>query len=226
MCFLFLKIINYKINKMLHYIKREPKIFSKNPPVLILLHGYGSNEQDLFSFADELPDELLIISAQAPYEMGYGGYAWYAINFDADNNKFSDLNEAQQSVSKIVNFIDEIKNKYNTNPEKTFLLGFSQGAILSYAVTLNYPNKVQYVIALSGYLNEDLLTENISKKTQTDYYISHGTVDQVLPIEWARKAPVFLKTKGLHSQYSEYPVGHGVAPQNFYSFKDWIVQRL
>ncbi|MGB0890801.1 MAG: alpha/beta hydrolase [Flavobacteriaceae bacterium] len=209
----------------LHYIVREPKITSKNPPLLILLHGYGSNEQDLFSFAEELPDELLIVSAQAPYSMGFGSYAWYAINFDAMNGKFSDLVQAKESIDKIALFIDEIKTTYNTN--KTFLLGFSQGAILSYALSFNYPNKVNHVIALSGYINDELLPKNASdKKITTDYYISHGSVDQVLPVDWARKAPLFLNSLQLQNVYSEYPVGHGVAPQNFYSFKSWIEERI
>lgn len=210
----------------LHYIVREPKKVISNPPLLILLHGYGSNEQDLFSFAEELPDELLIVSAQAPHSMSFSSYAWYAINFDANNGKFSDLVQAKESIDQIAIFIDEIKNKYNTNADKTFLLGFSQGAILSYALSLLYPNKVNHVIALSGYVNEDLLPKGIAKNITTDYYISHGTVDQVLPVDWARKAPTLLKSFNLKSEYSEYPVGHGVAPQNFYSFKNWIEQRL
>lgn len=211
---------------MLYYIKREPKISVKNPPLLILLHGYGSNEQDLFSFANELPDEFLIVSARAPYELGFGAYAWYAINFDDINGKFSDLKQAQKSVDKIASFIDKIKVKYNTNPDKTFLLGFSQGAILSYATSLQHPNKAQHIVALSGYINKDLLPKEISKDIETDYYISHGTVDQVLPIDWARKAPQLLSKYGLKSDYSEYPVGHGITPQNFYSFKNWIVSKL
>ncbi|CAL2104522.1 Phospholipase [Tenacibaculum sp. 190130A14a] len=210
----------------LHYLIREPKTTSTNPPLLVLLHGYGSNERDLFSFAEELPDEFLIVSAQAPHSMGFGSYAWYAINFDAINGKFSDLKQAQESIEMIASFIDELKEKYNTNPDKTFLLGFSQGAILSYATSLQYPNKVQHVIALSGYINEELLPKNVSSEITTDYYISHGTVDQVLPVDWARKAPLILNSYHLKSEYSEYPVGHGVAPQNFYSFKDWIVKRL
>ncbi len=210
----------------LQYIVREPKTSTSNPPLLILLHGYGSNEEDLFSFAEELPDDLLIVSARAPHDMGYGGYAWYAINFDAINGKFSDLIQANESIDKIAIFIDEIKEKYNTNPDKTFLLGFSQGAILSYALSFKYPNKVQHVIALSGYINEELLPTEIDNSITTDYYISHGTVDQVLPIDWARKAPIILKDLKLKNEYSEYPVGHGVAPQNFYSFKNWIEKRL
>mgnify|MGYP000200434062 FL=1 len=210
----------------LQYIVREPKQATENPPLLILLHGYGSNEQDLFSFAEELSDNLLIVSAQAPHSMGFGAYAWYAINFDAVNGKFSDLVQANESIDKIALFIDEVKTKYNTNPDKTFLLGFSQGAILSYALSFKYPNKVQHVIALSGYINDELLPKEIPSDITTDYYISHGTVDQVLPIDWARKAPLFLKEQNLNNEYSEYPVGHGVAPQNFYSFKNWIEKRI
>lgn len=210
----------------LHHIVRQPKTASENPPLLILLHGYGSNEQDLFSFAEELPDNLLIVSARAPHDMGFGGYAWYAINLDANNGKFSDIPQAKAAVEQIANFIDEIKTTYNTHPEKTFLLGFSQGAILSYALSLNHPNKVQYVVALSGYINDELLPNTVSNEIATDYYISHGTVDQVLPVDWARKAPHFLSANNLPHAYSEYPVGHGVAPQNFYSFKSWIEERL
>tara|TARA_R110002049_G_scaffold67310_2_gene174925 strand:+ start:9145 stop:9786 length:642 start_codon:yes stop_codon:yes gene_type:complete len=210
----------------LHYIVREPKVASEKPPLLILLHGYGSNEQDLFSFAEELPDTLLIVSAQAPLSMGFGGYAWYSINFDDKNGKFSDLKEAKESIDKIAVFIDEIKTKYNTAADKTFLLGFSQGSILSYSLSFFYPNKVNYVIALSGYINTELLPENISTEIKTDYYCSHGSVDQVLPVEWARNTKPFLDNLGFNNVYSEYNVGHGVAPQNFYSFKNWIDERF
>ncbi len=211
----------------LHYIVRQPKIEQENPPLLILLHGYGSNEEDLFSFASELPDELLIVSARAPFDMNFGGFAWYAITLDANDEKFSDLDEARKSITKIAEFIDYVKTTYKTDSNNTFLLGFSQGAILSYALSLNYPNKVNHVIALSGYINEELTPKLVSDlNITTDYYISHGTVDQVLPVDWARKAPIYLSENNLQNVYSEYPVGHGVAPQNFYSFKSWIEERL
>jgi len=210
----------------LHYVVRQPKVAFKNPPLLILLHGYGSNELDLFSFAEELPDQLLIVSARAPYEMGYSGYAWHAINLDSENNKFSDLNQARESLLKISELIDEVKEEYNTDSNNTFLLGFSQGAILGYALSFNFPDKVQHIIALSGYLNKELLPETIENKFSTDYYISHGFVDQVIPVDWARKASPYLDSLGLQNVYSEYPVGHGVAPQNFFSFKKWIEERL
>ena len=214
------------MSSSLHYVVRLPKTTTQKPPLLVLLHGYGSNELDLFSFADELPDELLIVSIRAPYEMGYGGYAWYAINLDSESNKFSDLNQARESLQKIAHLIDNLKKEFNTNTNNTFLLGFSQGAILSYALSFNFPNKVQHVVALSGYLNQELLPEEIDCKFNTDYYISHGTVDQVIPVDWARKASPYLTSLELKNVYSEYPVGHGVAPQIFFSFKKWIEERL
>ena len=210
----------------LHYLVREPKVPTVNPPLLVLLHGYGSNEHDLFSFASELPEELLIISAQAPFSMGFGGYAWYAINFDDVNGKFSDIPQAKESIQKIHDFMDDIQSKYNTNPEKTFLLGFSQGAILSYALSFNFPNKIPYIIALSGYINKDLLPNEIPSNISTEYYCSHGTVDQVLPVDWARQSDIFLRNHSISNTYEEFPVGHGVNPQNFYNFKAWIEQRL
>ncbi|NNC70693.1 MAG: phospholipase [Flavobacteriaceae bacterium] len=212
----------------LEYLVRQPKIASENPPLLILLHGYGSNEQDLFSFAQELPDELLIISARAPLTLMPGGYAWYTIHFESTDGKFSDIPQAIKARDMIATFIDEVKSAYNVASDNTFLLGFSQGTILNYAVALNYPEKVRHIIALSGYINHELLPESLNavKYKHLDFFISHGSVDQVLPAEWGRKAKPFLDSLNINSVYYEYPVGHGVAPQNFYEFKTWIEKRL
>lgn len=213
------------MNTSLHYVEKLPFEKKDSPaPLLILVHGYGSNEMDLFSFADELPDELQIVSLRAPNELGYNSFAWYSINFDADQNKFSDLDEAKVSLDLISEFIDEYTSSNNVDSQKIFLVGFSQGAILSYSLSLN-TNKVQHVVALSGYLNEDLVNENTTNKN-VDYFCSHGTVDQVIPVEWARKAPEFLTKKGIENQFKEYPVGHGVHPQNFYDFRAWLQARL
>lgn len=213
----------------LDYLVRTPKIDIENPPLLVLLHGYGSNEQDLFSFADELPDEMLIISVRAPLNIGYGSYAWYTIHFDSsDASKFSDIPEAKNALNKINIFIDEIMEKYKVNKDKVFLLGFSQGTILSMAFALNNPDKIKHVIALSGYVNQELLNKNvgISNFFDLDFFVSHGSSDQVIPVDWARKTPDFLTNLGIKNSYQEYPVGHGVAPQNFHDLNHWIKERL
>ncbi|WP_035670954.1 alpha/beta hydrolase [Flavobacterium sp. 83] len=212
------------MNLSLEYKIREPKIKLDKNPLLLLLHGYGSNEEDLFSFATELPDEYYIISARAPYSMQYGAYAWYAINFDADENKFSDHEQAKISRNLIAQFIDELIQTYPIDAKNVTLIGFSQGSILSYAIALSHPDKVQRVVALSGYISEPILEENYLRNdfTKLKIFHSHGTVDQVIPVEWARKTKPFLEKLGINSTYKEYPVGHGVAPQNFYDFKNWL----
>jgi phospholipase/carboxylesterase len=208
----------------LEYLVREPKIKRDKNPILLLIHGYGSNEQDLFSFATELPDEYYIVSVRAPYDIQYGSYAWYAINFDSDQNKFSDNDQARTSRDLIAQFIDELSAHYPIDTESVTLIGFSQGAILSYAVALSHPEKIQKVVALSGYLNTDIIDENYLKNSFSNLKIfsAHGTVDQVIPVEWARKATPFLDNLGINSVYKEYPIGHGVAPQEFNDFKKWL----
>lgn len=212
----------------LYHLVREPKI--QNPddsgknPLILLLHGYGSNEEDLFSFASELPDEYYVISARAPYDMMYGSYAWYAINFDADEKKFSDLEQARSSRDLIIQFVDELILNYPIDANKVTLVGFSQGAILSYAIGLSYPQKVQRVVAMSGYFNEEIAVPNYQSNdfSNLQLFASHGNVDQVVPVEWARKAKPLLDSLGIPNVYKEYPVGHGVAPQNFYDFRNWL----
>lgn len=193
-----------------------------------MFHGYGSNEEDLFSFASELPGELMVISVKAPYDLEPFGHAWYAINFDAEQGKWSDDDQAKESREKIVAFIDEAIKAYDLDAENITLLGFSQGTILSYAVALSYPEKVKNVVALSGYINERILVDNYFQKDHSNLqcYVSHGQVDQVIPLEWAEKAPEFLKKLNIDTTYHEFPVGHGVSQQNFFSFKKWLEEHI
>ncbi|MEM9679456.1 MAG: alpha/beta fold hydrolase [Bacteroidota bacterium] len=211
----------------LHYNKR-PSILKENAPLLIMCHGYGSDENDLFSFATELPEELFIIALRAPYPMQPFGNAWYAINFDAEMGKWSDNDQARSSRDLIAKCIDEACDTYPVNKDNVTLLGFSQGTILSYSVALTYPEKVKNIVALSGYINSDIIPENVNtdQVSHLDFYCSHGSVDQVIPVEWARQTPGILDALGINYVYSEFPVGHGVAPQNFYEFNDWLKQRI
>lgn len=213
-------------NLSLEHIVR-PSSLANNAPLIIMLHGYGSDENDLFSFASELPEELFIISAKAPYAMQPFGNAWYAINFDAEKGKWSDNEQAIKSRDLIAKFINEACEVYPVDSSNVTLLGFSQGTILSYAVALTYPEKVKNIVALSGYINSDIIPKTFDKAklSHLDFYCSHGSVDQVIPVEWGRQSPKILESLNVKHQYSEFPVGHGVAPQNFYDFKTWLVKR-
>ncbi len=196
---------------------------TQKAPLLLLIHGYGSDENDLFSFAEELPEHYCIISVRAPYPMQPYGNAWYAIHIDHEGVKSSDNEEARNSRDRLATFIDEAVKTYDLDADKISLIGFSQGAILSYAVALTYPKKIKRVIGLSGYINEQIIDlQPNDTYTHLHFYNSHGTVDQVIPIEAARKTPVFFENLGIDSSLSEFPVGHGVHPQNFYEFKKWL----
>jgi phospholipase/carboxylesterase len=214
-------------NLSLEYLIREPKIKLDKNPLLLLLHGYGSNEADLFSFASELPEEYYVISARAPYDLQYGSYAWYAINFDANENKFSDHEQAKSSRDLIAKFIEELIINYPIDEKNVSLLGFSQGAILSYAIALSHPEKIQKVIALSGYVSEPIFEKNYKNNdfSNLKIFAAHGTVDQVIPVEWAKRTKPFLNGLGIQSVYHEYPIGHGVSPQEFSDFKNWLIQK-
>lgn len=209
---------------LLQHITRKPTKSSEGKaPLLLLLHGYGSNEEDLFSFAEELPEEYFIISAKAPIEMQPYGNAWYHISINPDGIKSSDNEGAKKSRDLIAAFIDEAINKYDLDKHNVTLLGFSQGTILSYAVALTYPEKIKNVIGLSGYINEEIIDiKSNPSYAHLNIYNSHGSVDQVIPIEAARKTPDYLKNLGIESTLSEFPVGHGVHPTNFYEFKEWL----
>ena len=200
----------------------------ENAPLLIMLHGYGSDENDLFSFATELQEDFFIISVRAPYPMQPYGNAWYAIHFDAEQGKWSDNEQAIESRDKISRFIDEACNAYPVDKDNVTLLGFSQGTILSLATGLTYPNKIKNIVALSGYLNHDIFPKNLDPKDfkHLNIYNSHGSVDQVIPVDWARKTAPFIESLNINYKYNEFPVGHGVAPQNFYEFKNWLEDKI
>ena len=212
---------------LLEHNYRAAKDSLDKAPVIIMLHGFGSDENDLFSFASELPEKYAIISLKAPIRMEPYGNAWYNIYLDDSQGKFSDDEQAISSRELVSRCIDEVVEKYKVDADNVTLLGFSQGTILAFAVALSYPEKVKNVIGLSGYINKEILKDDYENNefSNLSIYTSHGNVDQVIPVDWARKTEPFLKNLNIDCVYSEFPVGHGVAPQNFYELKNWLEGR-
>jgi len=214
-------------NLSLHHLIR-PDSGKFNPaPVLIMLHGYGSDEEDLFSFTPELPEDLFVISVRAPHRLQPFGYAWYSINFNAERGKWSDLEQAVASRDAIARFVEEALDAYHLDRDRVNLLGFSQGAILGYALTLSFPKRFRTLVALSGYIDPGMLHPGYrtADHSQLQVYASHGQVDMVIPPEWAQQSSNFLTEMGIGHVYEEYPVGHGVSGENFSSFRRWLSGR-
>ena len=201
----------------LHYLVREPEQITPTTPMLILLHGYGSNEEDLFSFEPTLPKDWLIISFRAPLTTQYGGYAWYDIDLMNIENRVN-VAQANEALNAILKHINKISEKYHLAGNKIHLAGFSQGGILSYALALTQPQLFSKVACMSTYPEEKLLTNINKNKKELEhlrFFISHGTDDAVIPLEWGRKAADLLYELGCYFSFREYMSGHGVNQKNY-----------
>jgi phospholipase/carboxylesterase len=206
---------------VLDFIVRQPKTKTQgNPPLLVLLHGYGSNENDLFAFAEYLHPRLLVVSVRAPHALPMMGYAWYSIHFDAEQGKWSDDEEAIGSRERVLQFMDELMDIHPYDRSQVHLLGFSQGAILSYALGLTHPKRFASVIALSGYLNENI-TELPRPEDAPALYAAHGTLDEVVPFDWGQRSAELLQQKGLTIQFDAFPEGHTISQDGFHKFLEW-----
>ena len=208
----------------LQYVVREPQNINSKTPLLVLLHGYGSNEEDLFSFAPTLPEDWLIVSFRAPMNSAYEGYSWYEIDLMNQENRI-DVSQAKRSLELILENILKITNQYGLTENETHLAGFSQGGILTYALALNHPELFTKIACMICYPEEKLLTNIVNDKKKLErlrFFISHGTDDAIIPIDWGRKAADLLYELGCFFSFREYMSGHGVNQKNYMDLMDFF----
>jgi len=208
----------------LQYRIREPENITSETPLLILLHGYGSNEEDLFSFAPTLPENWMIVSLRAPLSSTYQGFSWYDIDLMNVENRI-DVPQAKASVQAILQHIEKIKQQYGLTDGPTHLAGFSQGGIISYALALQNPDLFSKIACLSCYYEEKLVgnfPKDRKKIEKLRFFISHGTDDTVIPLEWGRKAADILYDMGAYFSFREYMSGHGVNQKNYMDLMEFF----
>ncbi|HMW39457.1 MAG TPA: dienelactone hydrolase family protein [Saprospiraceae bacterium] len=208
---------------VLKYLVREPGIKSAHPPMLILLHGYGSNEQDLFSFANSLPAKYLIISARAPITLEADSYAWYQLEYAADK-PVSNIEQEAKSRQLIIQFIGQLQEKYAVDASEIYLCGFSQGAIMSYSIALTRPDLVKGIAAMSGRLLEEVKPQIAApeKLKKLQIFISHGTYDNTLPFQYSKSADSYLQSRGIRPVFKQYPAGHEINAQMLHDLVNWL----
>ncbi|MDB5271973.1 MAG: phospholipase/Carboxylesterase [Chitinophagaceae bacterium] len=207
----------------LFYIYRAPKIKTDRPPLILLLHGVGSNEKDLFALADQLPDRFLVVSARGPYAVSHDGYGWYELHFE-NGKPIYKKEQAEKSRLLLLRFIEQLKEKHTFDAQQVYLCGFSQGGIMSYSVGLTNPEKIKGLAVMSGRLLEEIktITAPVEQLKALGIFISHGTQDRVLPIQNARDAKAYLNQLGLTPLYKEYPVGHTINNEMFADLLRWL----
>ena len=188
-------------------------------PAVFLIHGYGSNADDLFSFASYLPKNHTIIALQAPLSLGDKSFAWYPLSINTNGEIRSENDTAWTAVDLIIKNIDGLIKKYALNLNDISLLGFSQGAILSWALGFRFPDKIRRIIALSGFIHESI---NADKEPEFIAYAAHGTNDEVIPVLKARESILPLSKKYSEIQYHEYPDGHTISEENFTNLIKWL----
>ena len=210
-------------NVNLYYLKKEPKLKTNKPPLIILLHGLGSNEKDLFGLADYLPENFLIVSPRAPLTISEGSYKWYDLKFQ-NGKPVSNPEEAENSRKAIIDFIDQLKKELQINPDEVYLCGFSQGCIMSFSVALTAPEKVKGVIGLSGRILEEVKSKAVEKSRleKLKILLVHGTDDQVLPLYNAHESSKYLNSLGLKYDYKEFNMAHTINAETIQLINQWL----
>jgi len=195
---------------LLNYLVRQPITTQSKPPVMILLHGVGGNEKNLFQYAAMLPPEYLVIAARAPYVLGADSYGWFHVSF-ATGKPVIEAEEAEKSRIILRQFISQIIEYYNADSTSVYLAGFSQGAIMCYSMALIHPGRIKGIAALSGRVLPEIkpLVKASDTLSKLRVLISHGVNDTKLPVHYARDAKEYIELLHIHLTYVEWPdTGH------------------
>lgn len=197
------------------------------PPLLLLLHGIGGSESDLFAHAARLDGRFLVASARAPFETGAGAYGWFNIGF-TPRGIVADGSQLKTSYKLLLRFIDELIETYGADAGRAYLAGFSQGAVMSMALALTRPEKIAGVAAMSGSFPSQVPAEDIDARSLAGLrvLITHGLNDAVLPVGQSRAAFDHLKRLPVDVTYREYPAGHEVNAEMVRDVSFWLGQSL
>ena len=192
-------------------------------PGLILLHGRGSDEDDLLGLAPYLDPRLLVVSVRAPFQFPMGGYTWYSME-EVGNPELSELTESHH---RVLQFVEDMPAMYPVDPEQLFLLGFSMGSVMSLAAALTRPAKIRGIVAHSGYVPEyPSLPFDWEHSAHCRFFVAHGVEDPVIPIQFGRRAKALLSEKGVDLTYREYPIAHHVSEESLSEIARWLTATI
>ena len=209
------------MSKKLKYQIYKPNHIKNDLKIIFLLHGYGSNEEDLFSLKEFIPSNYIIISLRAPIIIGFNSYAWYTINFENSIDRWIVKDEAINSKNVIINDILLHMEDLGFKNKKISLLGFSQGAILSWSLGIEYPHVIKNILPLSGFYHSEITNSNSNSKFKLNCFSSHGIHDPVIPISLARNGIKLLK-KNINIEFKEYQSGHEINNKNLRDIIEWL----
>lgn len=213
------------MNAPMIYELRKPQQIQEDKvyPALFLIHGRGSNERNMFDLVAGLEEECFIFSVRGhiPQPPGYCFFT-FKIYGQPDREGFD------EGVHLITSFIDYAAAEYPIDTRYVYLLGFSQGAVLSNTLALTMGDRVRGIVSLSGYVPAFVKEDEYHKKPVNGLsaFISHGLEDQVLPYEWGEAARDYFVSAGANVTFRSYNSGHTVSPHNQQDFQAWLLDDL
>ena len=210
---------------LVHKIRQPGGAHAGNHPVLLLLHGRGTNEDDLLSLADYLDPRFFIVSVRAPFkfEEGFGGYTWY----DLQGIGTPHPEQFSESYERLTQFVSDVRENYPVDPQRMFMLGFSMGSIMSLALSLTKPELIRGVVAHSGYIPENTSLKFAWDRLQNlSLFVAHGVDDPVIPVHLGRRAQDLLSKTQADLTYKEYPIPHTMSEQSVSDLADWLREKL
>ena len=189
------------------------------PPLLVLLHGFGANEQDLLPIAARLDPRFAVASPRAPYQVRPGSYSWM------NGNTPAELDHARRIV---IECIDQVADSTGADRGRVYLAGFSQGAMLTLAIALTEPEKIAGAAVLSGRLAAAVRDNHAPPERLRGFpiLVTHGTDDQQIPLRSAHDIRKALKPMGPAVEYHEFESGHYISDVNVDVLNQWLKRRL
>lgn len=208
---------------MIYELRRPSNVDpDKIYPALFLMHGIGSNEKNMLPLVEGLEDQFYIFSIRGHLSQP-PGFAFFTIQgYGKPHREIFD-----QGISQLTSFIDYASEQYPIDQSRLFLLGFSQGAILSMTLGLSLGNRIKGIVALSGYIPAFVKEEyKIAPVDHLALYISHGEMDNILPYEWGIAAKDYYQNLGAQVSFHSYQEGHTVSLKNQQDFMKWLRDNL
>jgi phospholipase/carboxylesterase len=185
---------------------REPSL---PPPhrLLVLIHGWAQNENSLWKLTDGLPADYRIVAPRGPYFKAEGEYGWRPTILGRRSRLEENLGPAQDLVARVDGWAAEI----GFDVPRFSVMGFSQGAALVYVLAYLFPERLSRAVVLSGYPPRGL---DLSETHLVDipFLVSHGTRDDIIDIEEARRALPMLGEAGARVTWVEEDVAHATGP--------------
>jgi phospholipase/carboxylesterase len=209
--------------QLLEYAERPPA--GEAAGVLVLMHGRGSSEQDLFPLLDMLDPQQRLwgFSPRGPLRLPPGGAHWYVLGGIPTPDPVTFL----ETYGLVDRWLRAVAETTGVPAERTVIGGFSQGAVMSWALGLGEGRpRPAGIAAMSGFMPR---VEGWSMSLEPPLprvAILHGSYDEMIRVEWGREAKEALEAAGADVLYRESALAHSIDPRVLPEIEQWLRETL